>query len=154
MYRPRPLASVLMQDLGHSFSQYGPPSRQLTFYYFIYFYWNFRWLCLTRIRYYLLAGKMVKFRPLTKPLEINQITGFFLSCPLAHPKKKKNHHHHPLPVFHSSLWLEQCNGHCYKTGSLTNLFCNLGSLPCEKTAHLVWSLASLLMVDWYSAYGI
>ena len=30
MYGPRPLASVLTQDLGHSFSQYGPPGRQIT----------------------------------------------------------------------------------------------------------------------------
>ena len=33
MYGPRPLASVLMQDLGHSFSQYGSPGWQITYIY-------------------------------------------------------------------------------------------------------------------------
>ena len=28
-----PQASVLMQDLGHSFSKYGPPGRQITYIY-------------------------------------------------------------------------------------------------------------------------
>ena len=49
-------------DRGHNSFQYGPPGQQITFLfiYFIYFYWNFCRLCLSRIRYYLLAGKMVK----------------------------------------------------------------------------------------------
>ena len=49
MYGPRPRASVLMQDLGHSFSEYGPPGQQITylFLFSIYFYWNFDGLLVT-----------------------------------------------------------------------------------------------------------
>ena len=88
--RPRFVHTV---DRGHNFSQYGLPGWQITFFFKFIFtetfvgfnLLNFSWIC-----YYLLAGKiMVKFCPLTKPLETNQITRFFLSCPLAHPKQKK-----------------------------------------------------------------
>ena len=33
-YSPRPAASGRTQDRGHSFSQYGPPGRQITYFFF------------------------------------------------------------------------------------------------------------------------
>ena len=65
------------------------PANNIFTHIFIYFFWNFCRLCLSRVRFYLLAGKMVKFRPLTKSKRLQPIRlqNSFLSCPLALPKK-------------------------------------------------------------------
>ena len=73
-------------DRGHNFSLYGPPGRQITFLFFLLIFTETSVGFACRIRYYLLAGKVVIFPPLMKPIRLHD--SFYLARSRAQKKKK------------------------------------------------------------------
>ena len=74
------------RDRGHNFNHYGPPGRQITFFLFFYLF-LLKLLSALLVTNLLLSagGQDGKIPPAQ---ETNQITGFFLSCPLVRLKKQ------------------------------------------------------------------
>ena len=107
---PRPAASGRTQDLWHSFSQYGPPGRQIIYIYFFYFEYfsdpaalNVSSLCFKGFEHTVFGGqqliaktriqqnvqhKMAEYFQDDKELKLRTIGTSPLSCPLCKNKRR------------------------------------------------------------------